>query len=139
MGNPIDGETHIHIAKNRSGQTDTVKVRFIKEYQKFEDIEEDSFGGFLGTGGKGGGFTGGGGNTGFFNTSGSTQFNLGDNPQAGLRHRDLSEFGGSKMLIPGGFQTLPSKANNFNFEEDEDITPPFKKPNQQEPEEDTPF
>src|SRR5690606_23331296 len=28
MGNPIEGETHVHIAKNRSGTTDTVKVRF---------------------------------------------------------------------------------------------------------------
>src|SRR5690606_6466763 len=58
MGNPIEGETHVHIAKNRSGQTDTVKVRFIKEYQKFVDIEEDNFGGFGNFGG-GGNFDGG--------------------------------------------------------------------------------
>lgn len=125
MGNPIEGETHVHIAKNRSGQTDTVKVRFIKEYQKFEDLEDDSFGGF------GGGNFGGGGNK-------PTGFNPGDNPQAGLRNRDMSDFGGSKMFIPGGFQTLPSKANNFNYEEDDDMTPPFKKPNSGT-EEDTPF
>ena len=124
MGNPIEGETHVHIAKNRSGQTDTVKVRFIKEYQKFEDIEEDGFGGF------GGGDFGG---------NNPTKFNPGDNPQAGLRNRDLSDFGGSKMFIPGGFQTLPSKANNFNYEEDDDITPPFKKPNTGQQDEDTPF
>lgn len=114
MGNPIEGETHVHIAKNRSGTTDTVKVRFIKEYQKFVDIEEDGFGGF---GGGGGSFTP-------------------DNPMAGIR-RDPSEFGGSKMFIPGGFQTLPSKANDFSFDDEDDMKPPFHKPGG--PEEDTPF
>lgn len=121
MGNPIEGETHVHIAKNRSGTTDTVKVRFIKEYQKFVDIEEDSFGGF------GGGNSGGGG--------GFTP----DNPQAGLRNRDLSDFGGSKMYIPGGFQTLPSKANDFKFDDDEDMHPPFKKPGTTLSDDDIPF
>lgn len=100
MGNPIEGETHIHIAKNRSGSTDTVKVRFIKEYQKFVDLE-DSFGGAFG----------GGGNP------------FGDNPQAGIR-RDTSDFGGSKMFIPGGFQTLPSKANDVNWDDDDHNAPP---------------
>jgi len=137
MGNPIEGETHVHIAKNRSGQTDTVKVRFIKEYQKFEDLEDDTFGGFGGFGGNGGGnFGGGGGNFGGGNPS---QFNPGDNPQAGLRNRDISDFGGSKMFIPGGFQTLPSKANDFSYDDDNDMTPPFKKPNSGQQEEDTPF
>ena len=28
----------------------------------------------------------------------------------------------------GGFQTLPSKANNFSYDEEEDMHPPFKKP-----------
>ncbi|HXS36664.1 MAG TPA: replicative DNA helicase [Flavipsychrobacter sp.] len=109
MGQPIMGETHIHVAKHRNGSTDTVKVRFIKEYQKFVDIEENFGGNFV---------------------SGFTPFN--DNPQAGIR-RDPSEFGGSKMFIPNGFQTLPSKANNFNWD-DEENTPP-KKNNQQNDEE----
>ncbi|HTN45910.1 MAG TPA: replicative DNA helicase [Flavipsychrobacter sp.] len=100
MGEPIEGETHVHIAKNRSGTTDTVKVRFIKEYQKFVDLEDD--GGFNRFGGGGGGFS-------------PPQ---GDNPMAGIR-RDASEFGGSKMYIPGGFQTLPSKANDYRFDEEE--------------------
>src|SRR5690606_20463143 len=119
MGNPIEGETHIHIAKNRSGQTDTVKVRFIKEYQKFEDLDDDSFGGF---GGFGGGNFGGSGGFGGNQGNSPTGFNPGDNPQAGLRNRDLSDFGGSKMFIPGGFQTLPSKANNFSYEDDDDLS-----------------
>lgn len=100
MGQTIEGETHIHIAKNRSGSTDTIKVRFIKEYQKFVDLE-DSFGAAFG----------------------GTQ-SFGDNPQAGIR-RDPSEFGGSKMFIPGGFQTMSSKANDVPWEEDEGSnTPP---------------
>ncbi len=134
MGNPIEGETHIHIAKNRAGSTDTIKVRFIKEYQKFVDLEEgNNFGGGGGNYG-GGNYGGGGGNLG---GGGSGGFNQGDNPQAGLRNRDISEFGGSKMYIPGGFQTLPSKANNFTYDDD-DINPPLKKPNPGQ-EEDTPF
>lgn len=126
MGNPLEGETHIHVAKNRNGALDTVKLRFIKEYQKFVDIEEEGFGGF-------GGF-GGGNNFG----GGKPPFNPADNPRAGLKNRDTSEFGGSKMFIQGGgsFQTLPSKANNFSFD-DEDFSRPPQKP--QEGMDDVPF
>ena len=46
MGEPIEGETHIHIAKNRSGSTATIKLQFIKEYQKFVDLPDTSFGNF---------------------------------------------------------------------------------------------
>jgi replicative DNA helicase len=109
MGQTIEGETHIHIAKNRSGTTDTIKLRFIKEYQKFVDLEEEfGMGGFQ---------------------------PLNDNPQAGIR-RDPSEFGGSKMFIPGGFQTMPSKANDVNWDDEEDggAMPP-----RQPEENDTPF
>ena len=105
MGQAIEGETHIHIAKNRSGATDTIKVRFIKEYQKFVDLE-DSFGGF----------------------AGAAPSSFGDNPQAGIR-RDPSEFGGSKLYLPGGFQTMPSKANSVSFDDDGDTPsnpPPFR-------------
>lgn len=114
MGEPIEGETHVHIAKHRNGSTDTVKVRFIKEYQKFEDMN-DSFG--FG----GGDFNGGGSG---FGRGGGGNFKPvpGDNPRAGIP-RDTSDFGGSKMYIPGGFQTMQSKANNYNFDED-DNTPP---------------
>ncbi len=105
MGEPLMGETHIHVAKHRNGSTDTVKVRFISEYQKFVDMPDDNFGG-------GGGFGGpGGGGGGFTPTP--------DNPMAGIR-RDTSDFGGSRMFVPGSFQTLPSKANNLSWD-DEDI------------------
>jgi replicative DNA helicase len=120
MGEPIEGETHIHIAKNRSGSTDTVKLRFIKEYQKFVDLPTDEFGNP--TRDFGGGGAGGGGG---FNPQQM------DNPQAGIR-RDSSGFGDSKMFIAGGFQTMPSKANNVNWDGDDyDQEPPppgFKKP-----------
>ncbi len=106
MGQPIEGETHVHVAKHRNGSTDTVKVRFIKEHQKFVDMPNDDFGGFDGG-------HGGGGN-----------MPAGDNPQAGIRGRDNSDFGGSKMFIPSGFQTLPSKANDVNFDDDDLNKPP---------------
>lgn len=122
MGNSIEGETHIHIAKHRNGSTDTVKVRFIKEYQKFVDIEDDN--GFGRFGGSGGGSGGGG-------------FRPGDNPMAGIR-KDTGEFGGSAVFIQGGFQTLPSKANDFSYDDDDDLSPPFKK-TKHNPEEEADF
>lgn len=123
MGTPIEGETHIHVAKHRNGSTDTVKVRFIKEYQKFTDMPNDNFGGFGGFGG--GGFTPPG---------------PGDNPAAGIRGRDTSDFGGSKMFIQGGagYQTLPSKANDFNLDDD-DMMPPSKFNRPKPEEDDAPF
>lgn len=109
MGQPVAGETHIHVAKHRNGSTDTVKVRFIKEYQRFVDLEEGGFGNFSG------GFT------------------PGDNPQAGIR-RDTSDFGGSKLFIPGGFQTKGSKANDMNFDDD-DFGSKLNRPRPQDDEE----
>ena len=116
MGQPIEGETHVHIAKHRNGSTDTVKVRFVKEYQKFHDMPDQ--GGF-------GGFNGGGGG---YPTPG------GDNPQAGIRGRDTSDFSGSKMYIQdGGYQTFSSKANDFNVDDDD------QKPTPPPPDDDAPF
>ncbi len=120
MGETIEGETHIHIAKHRNGSTGMEKVRFIKEYQKFVDMEDNRFDS---GGGSGGNFSGGAPSK--------------DNPQAGIR-RDPSEFGGSKMFIPGGFQTRSSKMNDTNWDDD-DMSPgkPFKK--NLPPDEDVPF
>ena len=121
MGETVEGETQIHIAKHRNGSTGMEKVRFIKEYQRFVDMEDnrfDSFGGGNG-GGKGGVPPGG----------------PKDNPQAGIR-RDTSEFGGSKMFIPGGFQTLQSKVNDVSWDDD-DLGTPVRK--NRPPEEDAPF
>jgi len=89
MGQAIEGETHIHVAKNRSGSTDTIKLRFIKEYQKFVDLEEESGGGT------------------FYS-----------NPQAGMP-RDTSGFGGSKLYVQPNYQTMPSKANDIQFDGDD--------------------
>lgn len=116
MGQALEGETHIHIAKHRNGSTDTVKVRFLKEFQKFVDMPDENFGGSM--------------------SGGFTPFN--DNPQAGIR-RDPSEFGGSKLFIPpGGFQTKQSKANDMNWDDDDPNSPPFgRKPSQDD--NDTPF
>jgi len=115
IGNPIEGETHVHIAKHRNGSTDTIKVRFLKEFQKFVDMPDENFGG---------------------NAGGFTPFN--DNPQAGIR-RDPSEFGGSKLFIPpGGFQTKQSKANDMNWDDDDPNSPPFGRKNSPD-DNDTPF
>jgi replicative DNA helicase len=144
MGQPIEGETHVHIAKNRSGSTDTVKVRFIKEYQKFVDLPDTDFG-FNDFAGGGGGNFGGGGSS-FDRPGGSTPGGnfrpMGDNPSAGIRRNtppDTSDFGGSKMYIPDGYQTMPSKANDYNFEDD-DMPSSFKlKPNKPDMDDDAPF
>jgi replicative DNA helicase len=135
MGQPIEGETHIHIAKHRNGSTDTVKVRFLKEFQKFVDLPDDDFGGGFNGNFGGGNFGGGGG--GFTPAPPSP----GDNPSAGIRRdrNDMSDFGGSKMFIPGGFQTMPSKANDFNFDDDLPPSSPFIKRPNQGPDEDAPF
>ena len=99
MGETVDGETHIHIAKHRNGSTGMEKVQFIKEYQRFIDLP-DAFDNF--------------------SRSGTPN----DNPAAGIR-RDASEFGGSKMFVPGGFQTMQSKANDQNWDDDEPGGSPF--------------
>ncbi len=113
MGETVEGETHIHIAKHRNGSLGNVKVRFIKEYQRFVDME-DNFGSFAPTPG-------------------------GDNPAAGIR-RDTSEFGSSKMFIPGGFQTMQSKANDVNWDDDDLGNGSFtRKPGTPKPDDDVPF
>ncbi len=125
MGETIEGETQIHIAKHRNGSTGMEKVRFIKEFQKFVDMEDNRFG-------QGGGFNGGGGGFAGGNPAGPK-----DNPQAGIR-RDPGEFGGSKLFIPGGFQTRPSKANDVNWD-DEDMGSGNQFKKAPPPDEDVPF
>ena len=105
MGETVEGETHIHIAKHRNGSTGTEKVRFIKEYQRFVDMD-DKLNSFAPTPGGG---------------------PSGDNPAAGIR-RDTSEFGGSKAYISGGFQTMQSKANDQTWDDDEISGTAFRKP-----------
>lgn len=127
MGETVEGETHIHIAKHRNGSTGQVKVRFIKEYQKFVDLEDDNFdairrnnSGNSGGGGNPSNFAGGSG-TGGFGTPPGGFAGTRDNPSAGIR-RDPSEFGGSKLYIEqgaSGFQTVQSKANNMSWEDDD--------------------
>lgn len=133
MGETVEGETHINIAKHRNGSTGIEKLRFIKEYQKFVDFDDDQFGGF-----NDGGFAGNPGRdprAGGDATVGSFLKGGGNsNPYAGIR-RDPSEFGGSKMFVPGGFQTRPSAANDVNWDDDSTPTPVRKTP----PDEDVPF
>ena len=45
-GNPLKGVAEIIVAKHRNGATDTVKLRFISEYAKFADLEDNTFGSF---------------------------------------------------------------------------------------------
>lgn len=98
QGQPVDGETHINIAKHRNGRLDNVKLKALLEYQKFIELPQDDW-----NGGGGGGFGSGGGF---------------DDPSAGIR-KDHGDFGNSKLTITPEFQTMQSKANNMNFEDDE--------------------
>lgn len=45
MGESIEGETHIYIAKHRNGALGREKLQFIKEIQRFIDFPEPVFGG----------------------------------------------------------------------------------------------
>ena len=45
-GNPLKGVGEIIIAKHRNGATDTVKLKFIPEYAKFTNLEDNTFGDF---------------------------------------------------------------------------------------------
>ena len=43
MGESIEGETHIKIAKHRNGSLETIKLRARLDIQKFEDMEDTGF------------------------------------------------------------------------------------------------
>lgn len=95
QGAPIDGETHINIAKHRNGRLDTVKLKALLEYQKFIELPPDDW------------------------SAGPAAPGGFDDPQAGFRRQSDDDFGNSKLSIAPGFQTLQSKANNMDFEDDE--------------------
>lgn len=95
QGAPIDGETHINIAKHRNGRLDTVKLKALLEYQKFIELPPDDW------------------------TAGPAAPGGFDDPQAGFRRQQDDDFGASKLTLSSGFQTLQSKANNMDFEDDE--------------------
>jgi replicative DNA helicase len=104
-GQPTEGETHIHIAKHRNGRLDNVKLKAILEYQKFEELPQDNW--------ANGDFA---------------------NPQAGIR-KNYDDFGESGLVIAPGFQTLQSKANDMDFDE-EDLKPKSRLKGGRPPEED---
>src|SRR5699024_6095193 len=43
-GQPLEGETHINIAKHRNGRLDSVKFQAQLSYQRFVEIPKDNFG-----------------------------------------------------------------------------------------------
>lgn len=51
MGESNKGETHIRIAKHRNGSLETIKLRALLHIQKFEEMDNDDFGGIGGGGG----------------------------------------------------------------------------------------
>jgi replicative DNA helicase len=53
MGESNKGETHIRIAKHRNGSLETIKLRALLHIQKFEEMDNDDFGGIGGGGGGG--------------------------------------------------------------------------------------
>src|SRR5690606_10225545 len=46
MDQSLEGIAEIIVAKHRNGATDTVKLKFIKEYTRFENLDEFAFPGF---------------------------------------------------------------------------------------------
>lgn len=53
MGESNKGETHIRIAKHRNGSLETIKLRALLHIQKFEEMDNDDFGGIGGAPGGG--------------------------------------------------------------------------------------
>lgn len=43
MGQSLDGIAEIIVAKHRNGATDDVRLKFVKEYTRFEDLEDFNF------------------------------------------------------------------------------------------------
>lgn len=89
-GQPLEGETHINIAKHRNGRLDSVRLQAQLAYQRFVEIPKDNFGG---------------------------------SPFAGMCQEGGVDNGSGMQIEPGAFQTLPSKANNMNFDDDDWDTP----------------
>lgn len=87
-GQPLEGETHINIAKHRNGSLDTVKLKAILEYQQFIELPKDDW---------------------------TVPSNF--NPNKGFGGN--TDFGNSKIELTQGFQTMQSKANDMNFDDDE--------------------
>lgn len=94
MGQPIPGETHINIAKHRNGRLDSVRLKAMLEYQKFVEIPQND-----------NDFIGGGGYDAY-------------NPNAGFGGSGGSE---SSLVLNSGYQTMQSKANNMNFDDDDEF------------------
>lgn len=86
-GQPLEGETHINIAKHRNGRLDSVRLQAQLAYQRFVEIPQDNF--------------------------------EHSNPFAGIRKEGGSNDGTGMQISPGAFQTLQSKVNNMNFEDDD--------------------
>lgn len=150
MGETIEGLTEVHIAKHRNGSTGNVRLRFIKEYQKFVDLEDDQFNSMRGGGGSSWTPPTTGGdkdNSGWNRTSPAQPGNGGgapggfkrENPSAGIR-RDASEFGDSKLFIQGGaYQTMQSRANDINWDDDMGGPPPSQPKGPTAADDDVPF
>lgn len=91
-GQPIDGETHINIAKHRNGQLDSVKLKALLHYQKFVELPKEEFVSF---------------------DNPQAGFGKSNNDAYGNE-------GGSKLSYTSGFQFMQSKANSMNFDVDDD-------------------
>lgn len=99
MGEPVAGETHINIAKHRNGRLDSVRLQAQLEYQKFIELPQfDSD--FIG---------GGAPPTPAFHGGFNNSFDGGN----------MGGMNDSKLTMSSGFQTMQSKANSMDFDDDE--------------------
>lgn len=85
-GQPLEGETHLNIAKHRNGRLDSVRLQAQLAYQRFVEVPPDrqDFG-----------------------------FSPKVRPSAGFGS------GEAEFSVDSSFKTLPSKANDFTFEDDD--------------------
>lgn len=108
------GKAFILIEKHRSGSTGQVRLRWVKDYAKFEndDVSADGFAGGFGGDGTGGGFGNIPGNTGF--DSGMGGFGGGfDGGMGGGFSQPAGGGFGHAGGAPGTVITMPSKMNDM--------------------------
>lgn len=93
LGEPMEGETHISIAKHRNGELATIKLKAVLEYQKFVEIENNNW-----------------------KSGGGAPFGK---PNAGIP-KNYNDFGDPTLSIAPGFETKSSKMNDQDWDDDDD-------------------
>ncbi len=97
MGEPIEGETHINIAKHRNGQLATVKLKAVLEYQKFVEVENQ-----------------------WINSGGAGKDAPYSKPNAGFKKNFDDNTTDPTLSIDAGYKTQSSKMNTQSWDDEDD-------------------